>query len=386
MKTLLYLASGAYSPQYSSLPFDKMFFVDCDTGLKRSYPEPPTHIRFIGKDALLSIDQLKRDNVHIDCLVVINEGLFEGGGSYPMFADFLMGYLYPLLKDEFTLITDLIPYQTTEYKALSKLDWAVEKVAELFPGDNNYLNPHIFTTYASNKAEPFGQVFKMRKVDCKTVFHTENNHIKVKLIHGSIWSDADDLDYIGLKLANDGVRLHISGIRNIRTSSEFFASKRNVHNLQNKSFEEILHEAESKKVEVIGLTPWGANDYEEVLALLENHQGANLKEVRFYHINSNDFEGIYRSYANRIIEAYPVFFSDIKQSDAYYNHYLTVIKRGHGSLMLKLCAEITQALSASEDFRFSIIKMDSDELCVQSRTKNQFIQGLLQMANNTFNV
>jgi hypothetical protein len=385
MKTLLYLASGAYSQEYSSLPFDKMFFVDCSTGFQRGYPEPPTHMRFIGKDALLSIDQLKRYNVRIDCLVVINEGLYGGGGSYPMFADFLMGYLYPLLKDEFTLITDLTPYQTTKYKALTKLDWAVEKVAELFPGDKNYLNPHIFTTFASNKAEPFGQVFKMRKVDCKTVFHTKNNQIKVKIIHGSIWSDADDLDYIGLKWANNGVQLERRGNRNFRTSGEFFTSKRNVHNLHNKSFEEVLHDAELNKAEVIGLTPWRANDYNEVLALIENHQGANLKEVRFYHLNSNDFDGVYKSYANHIIEAYPNFFSDIIQSDAYKNQYLSVIKRGQGSLMLILCAEITQALSPKEDFRFSIIKMDSNELCVQSRTKNQFIQGLLQMANNIIN-
>lgn len=380
MKTLLYLASGAFNKDYSSLPFDKMFFVDYNSALKRSYPEPPTHVCFIGKDALLSVDQLKRDNVRIDCLVVINEGQFEGNGSYPMFADFLMGYLYPLLKEEFTLITDLTPYQTTKYKALSKLDWAVEKVAELFPRDKNYLNPCIFTKQASKNEESFGKVFKMRKVYCKSDFYTRNNRIKVKLIHGSIWSDEDDLDLIGLKFSNDVVRLHGRAMRGIRTSGDFFASKRNVLNLQNKSFEEVLLAAESNKAEVIGLTPWGANNYGEVLAFLENHQGIQVKEVRFYHLNSNDFDGIYRSYANRIIEAYPDFFSDIIQSDAYKNQYLSVIKRGYGSLMLKLCAEITQALSANEDFRFSEIKIESNELRVQSRTKNQFIQGLLQMA------
>jgi hypothetical protein len=378
MKTLVYLASGAFKKEYYTLQFDAMYFIDYDAELRKSYPIESTNILFIGKDALLSIDELKRNNVQIDCLVVINEGLFEGGGVYPMFSDFLMGYLYSLLKDEFTLITDLNYYKTTTYKALSKLDWAVEKISELFPGDQNYISPRIFTTYASDMAEPFGQVFKMRKVDCETVLSTKNNRLKIKLIHGSIWTDADDLDYIGLKLSNDGVRLTSSGIRNIQTSSDFFSAKTNVQNLNNKSFEEILRDAESKQAQVLGLTPWGACDYENVLTLLENHQGTQVKEVRFYHLNKNDFAGIYKSYANQIIAAYPKFFSDIIKSDAYFNQYLSVIKMGCGPTIRKLCAEITQALKADEDFRFSEIKIESNALSVKSRTSNQFIQDLLQ--------
>jgi hypothetical protein len=385
MKTLLYLSSGSYEEHYASLPFDALYFVDANKSLEQSFLSAPSNLNFIGEDALHAIDVLKKKCITIDYLVVINEGLFEGGGLYPMFSDFLMGYLHPLLKDEFTLITDLNYYKTSSYKALSKLDWAVEKISELFPGDQNYISPRIFTTYASDKAEPFGQVFKMRKVDCETVLSTKNYRLKIKLIHGSIWTDADDLDYIGLKLSNDGVRLTSSGIRNIQTSSVFFSAKTNVQNLNNKSFEEILRDAESKQAQVLGLTPWGANDYEQVLTLLENHKGTNLKEVRFYHLNNNDFEGIYRSYANRIIEEYPNFFSEIRQSNAYYNQYLSVIKRGRGSLMLKLCTEIKQALKADEDFRFSEIKIESNELRVQSRTKNQFVQGLLQMAMKSNN-
>ncbi len=377
MKTLVYLASGPFKKEYFTLPFDAMYFIDYNSGFKRYYPQEPSHIKFIGKDALLSIDQLKRDNVRIDCLVVINEGLSEGAGHYPIYSDFLMGYLYPLLKKEFILITDLKPYQTTSYKALAKLDWAAEKVQELFPGDSDYINPNVFTKDTLEEAT-FGQVFKMRKVNLETVIKTRNNKIKVKLKRNSIWSDANDLDYIGLKLSNDGVRLS-RGIGNIRTSKDFFSAINNVQNLENKSFEEILRDAESKKAQVLGLTPWGANDYENVLTLLENHQGAQVKEVRFYHLNKNDFAGIYESYADQIIAAYPNFFSHIIQSDAHFNQYLSVIKMGYGSLMQKLCAEITQALKTDEVFNFSEIKIESNALHVKSRSKNQFIQCLLEM-------
>lgn len=385
MKTLLYLASGPFKEEYTKLPFDSMYFIDSNRALKQTFPVYPARIKFIGRDALMAIDLLKRDHIKIDCLVIINEGLFGGGGSYPIFSDFLMGYLSPFLKDEFMLITDLNPYQTTNFKALAKLDWAVEKVTEVFPGDKNYINPRIFTTYATAD-ETFGQVFKMRKIKDETVFYTKYSQLKIRLIHGSIWNDAHDLDFIGLYLSNEGMRLTDRSIRNIKTSSDFFRSKPNVYNLTETTIEDVLIDAETKKAEVIDLVPWGASNYDHVFSFLEQHNTNSIKEVRFYHLNRNDFEGLYKSYANQIIEAYPNFFSDIIQSNAYYNQYLSVIKRSYGALMLKLCVEINQALSAEEDFRFSIIKLDSDELCVQSSTKSQFIQGLLQMANNTFNV
>ena len=55
-----------------------------------------------------------------------------------------MGYLSPFLKDEFMLITDLNPYQTTNFKALAKLDWAVEKIIlwERTVADENVIHIH----------------------------------------------------------------------------------------------------------------------------------------------------------------------------------------------------------------------------------------------------
>jgi hypothetical protein len=107
MKRLLYLASGAYQSAYKTLPFERMYFVDANRKLKESFRFASKHHRFLASDALLAVDYLIRKQLKIDCLVVVNEGLFEGSGHYPMFSDFLMGYLSPILKDDFLLICDV---------------------------------------------------------------------------------------------------------------------------------------------------------------------------------------------------------------------------------------------------------------------------------------
>jgi hypothetical protein len=127
MKTLLYLASGKYYPEYAALPFDRLIFVDRSQGYAKSYPENNPQIRFIVADALRAIDMLKQEEVKVDCLVSVNEGLDEGGGNYPIFSGFLMGYLSPLLHDTFTLVCNLNNYKS-KYKILNKLDWGFKKL------------------------------------------------------------------------------------------------------------------------------------------------------------------------------------------------------------------------------------------------------------------
>jgi hypothetical protein len=110
MKRLLYIASGAYESAYQELPFDRLYFVDSNRKLKESFRFASKRHRFLAMDALFAVDYLISKQIKIDCLVVMNEGLFQGSGQYPMFSDFLMGYLSPILKDDFLLITDLHPY------------------------------------------------------------------------------------------------------------------------------------------------------------------------------------------------------------------------------------------------------------------------------------
>lgn len=298
MKTMLYLASGKFYDDYLNLPFDQMIFVDRSTNLLRTYPENQ-RVRFIGKDAILAIDDLKRQNIKIDCLVTVNEGLYGGGGNYPIFSDFLMGYLSPLLNDEFVLVCDLNYYCSTLRTPMSKLDWGFEKVKKLTPSDNDYIDPSIFS-YSQRQVQKnnYGNVYCMRRVEKSTKIPLSFTKTEVNLINGSIWKDEESLDFIGL---NNISIYNIPGHHqnNINSIDEFFNSKPKVFNLQQKSFSEILNYCKNNNLKKIGLTPWKNNDYSEIIDNLHQLKDNFFESITFYHLNKKDFRQLYE-YSNTV--------------------------------------------------------------------------------------
>jgi hypothetical protein len=385
MKTMLYLVSGSFKNEYINLPFDSMYFINSDRALKKSFQGYPNRVKFIGKDALCAIDVLKKDGVKIDYLVVINEGLYEGGASYPIFSDFLMGYLSPILKDEFILITDLQPYLTTHYKALTKLDFGVLKIEEVLSTHPKYIAPSLFTEYYHTKDVNFGQVFVMKKVKQHSLLSLFSSKFNVSLVHGSIWHDELDLDFIGLNL-NNSVPLRGSVIRGVSTSKDFFLSKTNVHNIYGLSMKEIIQQAESQGSIKIGIVPWGYSDYSYTLPFLSQLETKSIKEIRFYHLNASDFSAIYEGYAQMIIQEYPHFFSNFLNNNHLLKNFHEVIKKGAGDSVLKLCELIDHTIDSDREvFNFSFIKWESNTFRISSRTQNQYIIGLIRMCEETLN-
>jgi len=379
MKRLLYLASGAYESAYQELPFDRLYFVDANRKLKESFRFASKHHRFLASDALLAVDYLIRKQLKIDCLVVVNEGLFEGSGHYPMFSDFLMGYLSPILKDDFLLITDLHPYRTTSYKALTKLDWGVQIKEELFPGHPNYIAPSIFTQQNTNNTD-FGQVFSMKKIKKQIPLAEVNTTVKVSITHGSIWEDAEDLDFIGLNLKS-AMALSSPPSNKSKTTSAFFLTNPKVRDIRGFSLEEVLKQALEQTASTIGLVPWGCSDYSVILPFLSQLENSSIKEIRFYHLNANDFSAIYEGYADWIMQRYPGFFTQFSNNNHLRLNFYKVIKKGCGETIIKLCELIAfYSEQEKESFNFSEIKWKANELSVSSRTPNQYIRGLIRMS------
>ncbi|RAR73731.1 hypothetical protein [Flavobacterium aciduliphilum] len=182
-KNLLYLASGGYKPEYENLPFDHLYFVDGNANFKKSYPENHPKITFLGMDALFAVDYLKSKQVKIDCLVIINEGLYEGGGSYPLFSDFLIGYLSPILKEEYLLICDL-RYYDSNLNAVTKMDWGHKILKKITSKDYEYINPKLFTSHREfSPDKAFGNVFLMKKDHKVTTIKSLNPSIKIEIVH-----------------------------------------------------------------------------------------------------------------------------------------------------------------------------------------------------------
>jgi len=291
MKTLLYLASGGYHPEYDTLPFDRMIFVDRSESYGKSYPKNDHRIRFINEDALIAVDILKKEGAKIDCLVSVNEGLYEGGGTYPVFSGFLMGYLSPLLKDEFTLVCNL-NYYTSELKTpMSKLDWGFIK-NKILQDDAGYINPSFFSeSQRLSPQQDYGHVFLMKKDYSESIFNLSNATTTVKVIHGSIWDDEDQLDVIGLILLS---KQSLQGrCRNtINSVDTFFKANPKVLDLYGKTFEEILNYCKTNGYTRIGLTPWLNDNYQEVIQYLKDLNDDFFCSITFYHLNNKDFKSI----------------------------------------------------------------------------------------------
>jgi hypothetical protein len=288
MSTLLYLASGGYHPEYAALAFNRMIFVDRCQSYAKSYPKNDPRIRFIQADALIAIDILKKEGVKIDCLVSVNEGLAEGGGTYPIFSGFLMGYLSPVLKDEFTLVCDLNYYTSKLRTPMSKLDWGFMKT-ELLPGNTKYISPALFSysEHQSPKAK-YGNVFLMQRNKSETTLNFPNTNTDIRLIHGSIWEDEDKLDLIGLNLLSKQ-SLHGKYRNTINSVDTFFNVHHKVLDINGKTLEAILDYCKASGVKRIGLTPWLNGNYQEVIQHLKNINDNFFQSITFYHLNKNDF-------------------------------------------------------------------------------------------------
>jgi hypothetical protein len=285
--TLLYLASGKYLSEYENLPFDKVILVD--RSIRRNDEVPHgSKVTLIPGDALRGIRRLKQEKeLRINCLVSVNEGLYGGGGDYPIFSDFLLGYLSPLLTDELLVITDINYYKPAQIaKKVKKMDWGFDKM-EIDSNHPRYINPRNFTLYGRQERPNYGDVFLLTRTNKRNLLPL-NKKLTIELIHGSIWEHEQSLDLLGINLRpreDENSRYSIN---------RFFQDHDKVYNIHGKQIEEILVHAEDKKVEYLGLTPWMKGDYGHVIDVLRNFHPKYLKKISFCHLRRNDFQMLYR--------------------------------------------------------------------------------------------
>jgi hypothetical protein len=154
MKTLLYLASGPYNPIYEKLDFERVILIDREFTINRINRPLNSKVELIQMDALPGIKKLKDQGVtNIDCLVSVNEGLFGGNGDYPIFSDFLLGYLSPILADKLLVITDINYYKAAMIgDKVARMDWGF-KPRKILRDNPLFIDPRQFT-YMGEKKDP----------------------------------------------------------------------------------------------------------------------------------------------------------------------------------------------------------------------------------------
>ena len=297
-KVLVYLASGAYREEYEQLPFDKVILIDYNCFARDSIGGKVECWRC---NVIEAVDRLHARNMKINCLVSINEGLQEGGGSFVMLSDFMMGYLSPLLMDEFTLVTNLPYYQNVRiYGKIKKLDWGFD-LTKVLPNDPGYLEPwqfshHALVDHAKQKREGFGEVFRLSRIQKSKALNL-NPTLDVRIKQESIWKDAEMLDLIGVSISSEKAVYKL----NINDVKTFFLNKDNTLYIRGLSMSQILNHCEANQIRSIGLMPWLDGDYTEAIEAIIQHKATYLKQITFYHLSKKDYMELY-NYAEQNVE------------------------------------------------------------------------------------
>ena len=288
-KTLLYLASGPVIAEYAQLPYERKIFVDRN---RFQASVNGSGLEFIHADALLAIDELKSRNITIHCLVSVNEGLSEGGGDYPVLSDFMMGYLSPILADEFILIYD--PRYYWRERINIHIGWGFEST-QIHHGQPDFIYPALFANeireHGQREDPSFGAVIRLKRNRRETSLEMGRN-VSFKLVYGSIWDDESHLDMMGINLINDQL-IRVSAQRHTSISA-FFLQNPKVYDLRNKGMAEIIQYAIENGFKHIGLCPWMDGNYEEVLNHLRSGPLGSIESITFYHLDDGDFAQLYQ--------------------------------------------------------------------------------------------
>ena len=274
MRNLVYFASGPNRPEYQKLGFDRIILID-NCFKKRRYPGSiftKGKVTCIGMDSLESIKYLKKENIKIDCFVSLNEGLYEGGGKYPINSDMFLGYVMPLFKDEYIHIMNKNYYC---WRCHVTMDLPFRK-EEIQKNDTRYLDPFIFSQASYHQG--YAKVFQMTRITDKQVIEL-NPKLKLEVIHDSIWNFYDTLDVLVLSCTEQGQLGFFNKIPKVLNKNYF-------------NLDEIFNYCELNKVKKIGFTPWARGNYDTFINTVKTHNKEYPREILLFHLNSKDYMNI----------------------------------------------------------------------------------------------
>ena len=271
VKTLVYLASGPFKAHYLQLGFDRVYLVDT------AFQRKPISIQYgastqvipLSMDALEAVELLKNEGLRIDCLVTLCESVGEGGQTYAMCSDVVMGYLMPLLSEDFIWVCNDLDYYPTTYRSTRVSDTLSEKnkmrekyganfvslnlpyiMEELHCGDPDYLSPSLFTSLLNSYN--CGHVFRMHYVPSVETI-TISGGVTVRLIQDSIWNHYGELD-----------RLFVSFRLGFTPMKDYFEKIEKVVYYRQEDLGKQLDLALNDGLSHIGFTPHYRYQYESV--------------------------------------------------------------------------------------------------------------------------
>ena len=387
-KTLLYLASGEYRSDYEALPYEKVILVDKSTAYKKVDLPTDSKVMFLNMEALVAIDYLKTNNVKIDCLVIINEGLYEGGAIYPFYSDFFIGFLHPILSEEFLLVTDIKHYESSGLKTrIGKMNWAVEKIKSIKPSERDVLKPGIFSDsqLAKNKSNDpnYGNIFHLKLIQVNPISRTFGN-ITLELKHGSIWNDEDQQDAIGCNVNNQ-----LSNDINFSSLIRKTSRKILLINVSNLTINEILSICKENNIVHIGLVPWLNGEYSEFYEIISKNEFKYPLKITLYHLHKEDYKSLYTCFGMFFYNKYKFLFQKMFDDPIQWKVFENALDMKTGYYIDKMCQEIDLYYQNNPGINivpFTQIKLKFDRLRIYaSFSRDKYINALINLTESLIN-
>ncbi|MDR2643532.1 MAG: hypothetical protein LBC74_12145 [Planctomycetaceae bacterium] len=313
MSTLIYFASGAFKPEYENLPFDNIYLIDLWSfkNKAKKFENPNDYIEFeplrIGKvtcvnsECLKAVNYLKSQNVKADCYVTANTSCHSRPKRCPLGLPFFIGYVMPILKDDYVHITNLKKYYGSTDKNVIDLPYEIDQITK---DDNRYIDPAIFVHGNTKDVE----IFRMRK-KCEVVNIAIDSKIKISVIRDSIWNYYDKLDLVVHSVSDFERRNFFDRIPKVITWNHLVRSKRVYclyslsENVWQSKFEisndldAIFAHCVQNKINKVGFMPWGNGNYNVFVEKIQNYKNKYPKEIILFHLNKNDYKELTTKYA-----------------------------------------------------------------------------------------
>ncbi|MGE5406703.1 MAG: hypothetical protein ACM3NR_03235 [Methanosarcina sp.] len=228
-------------------------------------------------DAIDAVDIFRQNNIKFDYFTVLNEGWVH----FPAMNNHAFtGYALPIIKDAY------YHFAWDAYrKYINRLPFnSIEKIE---PGNESY-----HEVYSKNHTPP-RSLFRLSGRTDSNISKTIGK-VKVCLVRKSIWEDSSELDRIFISLRSIAFRKDsFWGKIRDRYDKVSFMKKGSITGYQG-----LLSEADSSdRNRVVGFIPMGfQNSYQPVIDFMEGYDFRNIREIRFYHMDKNDFGDIYKSF------------------------------------------------------------------------------------------
>lgn len=382
MRTLVYFASGSYYERYEALSFDQIILIDKSAFLDYEHTLKDSKVKCWSMSALEALDEFKNRGIQIDALVILNEGLEEGGAEYPLLTNLFLGLVYPFLKKTFLFITDFEHYRKLNMpKSMFELDAGFATKVKVIPADSFCPDPSVFMNTYNPKGistNP-GHVYRITK--SKQVAEKQFGNITLRLVHGSIWSNEEQYKAIGLALNSDQKYKSYSSNFVI----DYIYQKSIVFFNDFKNLTDLCDYCNDKKIDKLALGPWLNHDYEHFLRGLINNNHQTPLTIAIYHQNRNDLRELYLSCGAYFLQTFPFFISNLKKDAANWSYFEDALNKGVGKYIFAICEAIVRynEINPNEPKTyFRQIKVKFSDLKIHLSTNNDYYKGATETARN----